>query len=225
MSIWRTTGICLAMLAGSSAPAAAGAVPLTGGQFAQIKVRSMVDLRFKNIIRQEKDISCGAAALATLFSFYYGDKVKEEEIIKAIYAFGDKEKIQKDGFSMLELKKFGETKNYVAQGFRIPDVKNLAKLRVPVITLINTRGYNHFVVIKGVKDGMVYIADPAFGNISRPLKEFAKGWKNVILVFLSRQRNGDNKFVLDPMLKAPIQDIRYLIDQSLGTIRPGVGEF
>lgn len=221
----RTIGICLATLAGSAAPAAAANFPLAGGELAQVRVKSMIDLRFKNVIRQKSDISCGAAALATLFSYYYGDRVKEQEIIKSVFKFGDKEKIKKDGFSMLELKRYGESRRYVSQGFRIPDAKNLAKLKVPVITLINTRGYNHFVVIKGVKNGMVFIADPAFGNISRPLKEFAKGWKKVILVFLNREKNGDNKFALDPMLKAPVRDISYLIDRSLGTIRPGAGEF
>lgn len=225
MKNWRTIGFCFAMLAGSAAPVAAANVPLAGSELAQISVKSMVDLRFKNVVRQKGDISCGAAALATLFTYFYGDKIKEQAIIKSVFKFGDKEKIKKDGFSMLELKKYGETRRYVAQGFRIPDANNLSKLRIPVITLINTRGYNHFVVIKGVKNGMVFIADPAFGNISRPLKEFAKGWKKVILVFLNREKNGDNKFALDPMLKAPIGDVRYLIDRSLGTIRPRFGEF
>ena len=225
MNGWLTTGICLTMLAGSVAPASAANVPLAGNALAQISVKTMIDLRFKSVIRQKRDLSCGAAALATLFTYYYGDKVNEQTIIKSVFKFGDKEKIKKDGFSMLELKKYGESRRYVAQGFRIPDVKNLTKLRIPVITLINTRGYNHFVVIKGVKNGKVFIADPAYGNISRPLKEFAKGWKKVILVFLNREKTGDNKFALDPMLKGPVEDMRYLIDRSLGTIRPGFGEF
>lgn len=190
-----------------------------------VKVRSFVDLRFTRVIRQRYDVSCGAAALGTLLKYFYGEDLGEQEIIDGILAFGDKEKIKKDGFSMLELKRYSERRGFVAKGYRIPDPSNLAKLRVPVITLVNTRGYNHFVVLKGVRQGRVFIADPAFGNISRPLAQFVVGWTNVILVLLSPDRRGDNAFTLDPMLKAPLGDQRVLLDRGLLSIRPGAGEF
>jgi len=225
MSAWKGIAGSAILAALAVSPAAASTMPLTGGELVNLRVRSMVALRFKGVVRQSRDLSCGAAALATLLTYYYGDKIGEQEIIKGIFEFGDEEKIKKDGFSMLELKKYGERRQYVSQGFRIPNVADLEKLKVPVLTLLNTRGYNHFVVIKGVKDGQVFIADPAFGNTSRPIEEFAKAWSNVILVFLSRQKNGTSQFTLDPMLKAPMDTLRYLLDPGLGRIRPGFGEF
>ena len=82
-------------------------------------------------------------------------------------------------FSLLELKRYGETRGYVSRGFKVTDPKKIAQLKIPALTLINTRGYNHFVVIKGVKNGEVFIADPAFGNSSKPLDTFVKDWSGV----------------------------------------------
>lgn len=206
-------------------PAAAATVPAPGNALYDVRVKSLVDMRFKNVVRQAYDVSCGAAALATLFRYFYAEEANERQIIESILEFGDKEKIQKDGFSMLELKTYGERKGYLSQGFRVKDARHLADLKIPTITLINTRGYNHFVVIKGVKDGQVFIADPAFGNSSRPLDSFADDWSNVILVFLSATNGGDNAFQLDPTLRAPKDEIMLLLDRGLFNIRPSPGEF
>ncbi len=35
---------------------------------------------------------------------------------------------------------------------------------VPAIVLINERGYHHFVVVKGYKNGRVLVGDPARGT-------------------------------------------------------------
>ena len=126
---------------------------------------------------------------------------------------------------MLELKKFSERAGYVAQGYKILDVNALTSLEIPVLTLTNTRGYNHFVVIKGIKDGQVFIADPAYGNRSESLETFEDGWNNVILAVLSSSKKGDNAFSLDPKLKAPKEQMKYLINRSLFQIRPGANEF
>ena len=138
---------------------------------------------------------------------------------------GDKEKIQKEGFSLLEMKRFAERRGYVAGGYRITDVDKLTNLKVPAITLINVRGYAHFAVIKGVSEGQVFIADPAFGNRSRPLEDFAGEWNNVILVVLSDSRPPTSAFALDPTLKAPGRDVMVIVDRGLRTIAPGAGEF
>lgn len=210
-------------LAGSVA--ANSLIPGAGNQRFNVKVKSLVDMRFVKIVRQRYDLSCGAAALATLLQHYYGEDTDEQEIITGIFEFGDEEQIERYGFSMLELKKYGERAGYVAQGYQINDVNALKSLEIPVLTLTNTRGYNHFVVIKGIKDGQVFMADPAFGNRSQSLESFEAGWNNVILAFLSSTNEGNNSFTLDPMLKAPKGQMKYLINRTLFQIRPGANEF
>lgn len=200
-------------------------IPGAGNARFNVKVKSLVDMRFKNVVRQQYDLSCGAAAMATLLKYFYGDDTDEQEIIKGILEFGDEQKIQKDGFSMLELKKFGERAGYVGQGYRIEQAAALARLQIPVLTLVDTRGYNHFVVIKGIEGGEVYIADPAFGNRSLPLEDFEEGWSNVVLVFLSATNGGNNAFTLDPKLKAQKKFVQLLLERGLYHIRPGANEF
>jgi len=188
-------------------------------------VVSLAELRFKNIVRQAYDVSCGAAALATIFNYYYGERVGEQELVREMLELGDKEKIRKEGFSLLEIKRFAERQGYVSRGYRLGDVKDLTRLTVPAITLSNVRGYAHFVVIKGVAGGQVFIADPAFGNRSRPLDAFANEWNGVILLVLSATREANSAFTLDPTLKAPVSSVIQLLDRGLRGIAPGAGQF
>jgi predicted double-glycine peptidase len=219
---WGLAALLGAFVAG---PAAADIVSLPGGAIYNIKRKSIVDLRFTNIVRQQFDLSCGAAAVATLLNNFYGEKIDEKEAIDQIIKFGDKAKIEKDGFSMLELKRYGDSKGYVVQGFKITKPDAITEIKIPFLTLINTRGYNHFVIVKGTKDGLVYIADPAFGNRSRPLAEFKEEWSNIILVYLSRTKKPHNQFALEAGIKAPTKEMVQILDRYLTRIRPGGTQF
>jgi len=203
----------------------AAPVPVPGRDLLNVPVQSLVALRFKNVVRQAYDVSCGAAALATLLKYYYGEQVTEHEIVQAMLKLGDATKIQEEGFSLLEMKRYAQQQGYVVGGYRIDDVHHLNKLKAPVITLMNIRGYAHFVVIKGVAEGQVFIADPAFGNRSQSLEKFAQEWNRTILVILSNTNAGQNAFTLDPALKAPMREVILLLDRALHTITPAAGEF
>jgi len=218
--------LALAMLV-PLGPAIADVMSIPGVGTVNVKRKSVVDLRYTNMVRQQFDLSCGAAAVATLLSYFYGDMVDEKTAIEGAVKIGDKAKIEKEGFSMLELKKYGESRGYVVQGFKITKPEAVTEIKLPYLTLINSRGYNHFVIVKGVKDGIVYIADPAFGNRSRTLEEFKAEWSQVILVYLSRTKKPNNQFALEPNLKAPTAkgQVVQLVDRYLTRIRPGATEF
>jgi predicted double-glycine peptidase len=196
-----------------------------GGTVFGVPVRTLVDLRFENVVRQAYDLSCGAAALATLLKYFYDEDLTERQIIERILLIGDAEKIQRDGFSMLELKQYSEERGYQSQGFRIDDVESLAQLRVPVLALTSVRGYSHFVVIKGVVDGQVFLADPAFGNRSLSLERFEREWNNIILVVLSGSRQGNSTFATRATLMAPMSQVKNLLDHGVRPITPRPGEF
>jgi hypothetical protein len=166
-------------------------IALPGGAQADVPVKTYVQMRFKGIERQTKDLSCGAAALATLLNGYFGIPVGETEVITAMLANAspqDARDIAQNGFSMLELKRYAESWGLTAGGFRANRTEELRKLRVPVIALINSRGYNHFVVIRRVRGDQVAIADPAYGNRVESLKAFGKRWDQVILVAVAPGR-------------------------------------
>lgn len=220
---------CLALVL-QAAPAGAEQQPvrLPGGQMINAPVTSYFALRFKQVVKQGYDISCGAAALATLMKYYWGVDTDEKKIIEGILARSsedEKKQINGMGFSMLELKHMGESLGFSAGGFRLDSVDKLAKLKVPALTLITVRGYKHFVVFKGVSQGQVYIADPAFGNRSRSLERFTEEWDGVILVFVSDKYTGNNNFSADGSLSGRPREVVPLIQRYTGQIDHLSGEF
>lgn len=211
-----------ALTAASIAPAGAlDIVPVPGNGMFNVPVRTYADIRFENVVKQNYDISCGAAALATLLKYYYGRNIGEKQVIEGILEGSseeDKANIAKFGFSMLELKRAGERYGFVSAGFKLTDAAKLRKLEVPALTLINIRGYNHFVVIKGVRENQVLIADPAFGNRVRDIERFADEWNEVVLVFVHPQQKGAPDFATGSTLKARTQDVFPILDRGVRTI-------
>ena len=67
-------------------------------------------------------------------------------------------------------------KRYLArEGFRITTAQ-LQQLRRPVIVFVQSRGYPHFTVLKGVRGDRAFLADPSLGNVRMPLYRFLAMW-------------------------------------------------
>jgi hypothetical protein len=149
------------------------------------KVKSVNDMKFDNMVRQTKDYSCGAAALATVLTHYFGRETSEEEILGAILNNSDQEtveRVRKIGLSLLDLKNFAESLGFEGKGYKLSP-EQLKTLDRPAIALISYKGYNHFVVIKGASDEKVFLADPAKGNKVKSLNEFLNMWNGILLAF------------------------------------------
>ena len=196
-------------------------IPTPDGNVISAPVKTLVDLRYRAMVQQTYDVSCGAASLATILKYYYGVPVTEQEIVDVMFELGDKEKIQKEGFSLLELKWFSQRLGFISEGYRVPRVENLRKLTVPAIALVNVRGYAHFVVIKAVRNDEVYVADPAFGNRVQSLQTFAREWKGVILVVLSPTKEGDVSFAQNPTLEGRLYETLPILEQGFINVTPG----
>src|SRR5690554_8108865 len=65
-------------------------------------------------------------------------------------------------------------------GFKAQE-KDLYNLDHPAISPIEYAGFKHFVVIRAVHNCRVYIADPAFGNITFTMSRFLEVWDNNVL--------------------------------------------
>lgn len=182
-------------------------MPIQSGGTFSVPVASMKDLRFRNTLRQKYDFSCGSAALATLLTHHYGYPVSEQTIFQEMYERGDKAKIRKEGFSLLDMKAYLEAHGYQADGF-VADVGKLVVAGIPAIALVKENGYFHFVVIKGLRDGRVLIGDPSAGTRAMPQRQFKDIWVNQIL-FVIRNKiemasfNADADWRLAP--KGPIE--------------------
>lgn len=138
--------------------------------------------RNANLVRQRYDYSCGSAALTTLLRFYFGLDLNERQVMNGMLKFGEREKIMaRRGFSLADMKRFSTAIGYKAAGFRgeFDDLKTLAE---PAIIRITYGKFQHFVVLRDVIGGRVFLADPAFGNISLTEDEFLDIWDGILFI-------------------------------------------
>lgn len=170
--------ICGAVMLGGLAQAAD--LPALGGVQYSIPVKSMKEVRRASTMLQQYDFSCGSAALATLLTHHYDYPANEKAIFEDMYTRGDQQKIRKEGFSLLDMKNFLEARGFRADGFQQP-LEKLVEAGIPAIVLISENGYNHFVVIKGLRGDRILLGDPASGTRVMPLLQFEGVWKNKLL--------------------------------------------
>ena len=157
-----------------------------GGAYS-LPITSMKGARFRAMVHQQNDFSCGSAALSTLLTHHYGFKVTEQMAFEEMYLRGDQEKIRREGFSLFDMKRYLENHGFQADGFEAP-LDKLESAGIPAIVLINENGYNHFVVIKGVRDGRVLVGDPSGGTRAMNQAAFEALWTNGILFVISNRQ-------------------------------------
>ena len=143
-------------------------------------VRSLLEIRQQNIVMQEWDLSCGAAALTTILRYQYGDSVTEKEVAlglidRDIYIENPDLVRLRQGFSLLDLKRYVDGRGYNGLGFGHMAVDDLVK-RAPILVPINVFGFNHFVIFRGKMHNRVLLADPAWGNRTMTVSEFESAW-------------------------------------------------
>lgn len=157
---------------------------LGGGAYSQdVSLEPFSELKYKHIVRQAYDYSCGSAALVTILNFHLGLNVTEQQAMEGMLDKGEKEKIiERRGFSLLDMKRYVASLGVSGAGYRA-EVKDLLALTEPAIVPIDYAGAKHFVVLRGIRDGVVFIADPSAGNIAFSVEEFARLWdKNTLFI-------------------------------------------
>ncbi|OHB82494.1 MAG: hypothetical protein A2V98_24425 [Planctomycetes bacterium RBG_16_64_12] len=147
--------------------------------------KSWLELRTENVVMQQRDYSCGAAALATLIRHHWGDEVTETqligELVQMLTVEEMKERIQ-NGLSLTDLRRLAVRIGYLATIGRV-EFDKLRESKVPLVVGIVVNDFDHFVVYRGTDGHYVYLADPARGNVRTPIPEFLDQWqKNAVLV-------------------------------------------
>jgi predicted double-glycine peptidase len=177
------------------APLAFGAsvdLPTESGGSFSVPVKSMkqylAEIRFRSTVPQKYDFSCGSAAIATLLTYHYGRRATEQDVIQEMFARGDQPKIQREGFSLLDMKVYLESKGFRADGFEAT-LEQVVKFGAPGIVLIQDNGYKHFVVLKGVEKDMVLLGDPARGGRIMDRAEFESIWLGRIFFVIHSHRD------------------------------------
>lgn len=143
-----------------------------------VTIKPAVEDQFRGIVRQAYDYSCGSAALTTLLNGYVGTSLTEQQTMSGLLQYGEYQRIiERRSFSLLDMKRFVTAIGLESGGYR-GEFSDLVKLGEPAIVPISYAGFKHFVVYKAYKDGRVYVADPALGNISFDEGRFKEIWDN-----------------------------------------------
>jgi predicted double-glycine peptidase len=143
-------------------------------------VRSLMDLRDDRLVRQQWDLSCGAAVVATLLTYQLGAPVTERQAALGMLRAGDVQLIRaRLGFSLLDLKRFAASRGFEAEGYgdlTLDELVAMAPAAAPMLVF----GFGHFVVVRGRIGDRLLLADPAFGNRTITVQEFLKSWPSHI---------------------------------------------
>lgn len=199
--------IALAFLLCMASYSEAAQMPLSvlpGGAVIYKPIQSIRERKFADLVQQKTDFSCGAAALATILRQAYWLDVDEHTIIEGMLAHADQELVKVQGFSMLDMKRYVESLGMRARGYRVA-ADTLSSVRIPVVVLMDIRGYKHFVVLQRVDKGWVYIGDPVLGHKRYKVGDFLKGWNGIIFAVIGQGYDKTNA-LLDPPLPLSAKD-------------------
>ena len=190
--------VILGSQTGAAHAAQMGIAALPGGAMIYKPVQSVRERRFANLVQQKTDFSCGAAALGTILKQAYWLDVDEAHIIEGMLAHSDQDTVRVQGFSMLDMKRYVESLGMRARGYRIP-AENLKSVSVPVIVLMDIRGYKHFVVMQRADDNWVYVGDPVLGNKRYKFDDFVKGWNGIVFAVIGAGYDKGNALLEPPL--------------------------
>lgn len=182
MNLERTvagTGTRRMMLVAAMLGLAGGVPPLAVR--AAAPVESLLEIRQRNVVTQEWDLSCGAASLATLLRYQHADLVTERDVAVGLMqrpAYLQRPELVRlrEGFSFADLKRYAEGRGYQGVGLGGLSLDDLTR-RAPILVPISRRGYNHFVLFRGRTSDRVLLADPAWGNRTMTVQQFERAWR------------------------------------------------
>jgi uncharacterized protein len=201
ISLFAGLALCLPLSACMTAPASDPPIWLaqTGapGPVVSRPVQSWKALKFEDLVRQRTDFSCGAAVMATIFNKAFGYETTEHQVLVNMLKIADPDIVREKGFSLLDMKNYARLTGLSAEGYRL-DFDTLRQLNLPVIALINIKGYKHFVILRKVYDDHVAIGDPALGNRIMSRRDFEAAWNDVAFVI-----TGDNYDPANVLLHPP----------------------
>ncbi|WP_249383943.1 C39 family peptidase [Chitinivorax sp. B] len=171
-----------------------------------LEIKPLSEFKYGGLVHQAYDYSCGSAALTTVLNYFLSENLQEVDVMEGMLKHGEKDKIvQRRGFSLLDMKRYVASLGYKSAGFKA-ELTDLMDLRQPAIVGIQYAGFKHFVVFREVRDGHVFLADPAMGKISFTAREFSNLWDGNVL-FLIYSKDGAE---IENRLELTDNDLRYM---------------
>jgi len=168
-----------------------------------IKAKTWLEIKNKKVTRQDKDFSCGSAALSTILTYFYHTETPETKILSFLLRNKSnlKKNREKNGLSFVDLEQYIYHIKFKPLALAV-DMYTLKKLQIPAILYIKIKDDKHFTVYKGSDSKYIYLADPSFGNIKISLKKFQKMFyystgKNLHAGMIMAILPNSNKYAID----------------------------
>jgi predicted double-glycine peptidase len=172
-------------------------------------------MRQHKVVVQQWDISCGAAALATVLRYHLGDPVTERQVAQGMLRSTDPLRVRtRGGFSLLDMKRYAQGRGFEAEGYGGLTLEHVRKL-APLIVPMRIANYDHFVVLRAISGGYALIADPAFGNRKLRVEEFQSLWHGQLgFVLKGAAQPSELRPRSDDFLAADPRSIRAAVSSS-----------
>lgn len=145
------------------------------------------------VIMQLEELECGAACLCMVLGYYH-KWIPIEEVRNTCG-------VSRDGVSAGNILRAARFYGLNASGYRCPVSTLMKNVTFPCIAFVHGC---HFIVVCGVKNGMIYVNDPAKGNDKYTEKEFDEIFNNILIQFSpseSFQPSGKPKSMLSYVKK------------------------
>jgi hypothetical protein len=152
---------------------------------------SFQDQKYGGVVAQTAEYSCGAAALATLLTVYFGFSTTEAEVLRLVEASmraRGEEPGSETGLTAYDLTLASVSLGLQLKGYRL-DSKQLQGYfeqgGFPVIAHVTEPRF-HYLVVVGMADGNLLLCDPGWGRYIAPMSELtdARAMSGAFLVSL-----------------------------------------
>lgn len=156
-----------------------------GSSFVGRHPETMNSLRWRGVVRQAHDYSCGTGSIANLITLTGGQAPDEQTIIDRYIQMRGPQAVQdamKEGFSLLDLKRMMKSLGHDTAGMRY-EAGTMPEDPQPMIVYLVVKGYRHFSVFAGVEEGQVSLIDPSRGRIRITRERFLSEWDGTALCF------------------------------------------
>jgi len=139
---------------------------------------SFRDLKYRGVVPQTTDFSCGAAAVACLLQMFYGIPATESDILQwaetQMFNRGQEPGLM-HGLTAYDLKTASEAYGLPMAGYELTHTQledYFQRGGLPLIAHV-TQPQLHYLVVIGMTTDHVLLSDPAWGRCIAPLHELA----------------------------------------------------